>query len=61
MDKCSYADKYKAMVPPKCNGGNPCKVCQNKWRMMSEEADPEILDKYLHAVQDMYDLMVEYM
>lgn len=26
-DKCSYADKYKAIRPPRCG----CKVCEKKW------------------------------
>ena len=26
-DKCSYADKYKAMKPPTCG----CKLCNEKW------------------------------
>jgi hypothetical protein len=31
-EKCSYADKYKATRPPKCNGGDPCRVCVEKWK-----------------------------
>jgi hypothetical protein len=26
-DKCSYADKYKAIYPPRCG----CKTCKDKW------------------------------
>lgn len=29
--KCSYADKYKATRPPKCNGGQVCDACWEKW------------------------------
>lgn len=31
MKKCRYADKYKAIHPPKCNKGKPCDVCKQKW------------------------------
>jgi len=31
MKKCSYADKYKAIYPPRCNGGDPCDACVAKW------------------------------
>jgi hypothetical protein len=31
MMKCSYADEYKAIQPPRCNGGKPCKACKAKW------------------------------
>lgn len=31
MKKCSYADKYKAIYPPKCNNGDPCEACKKKW------------------------------
>jgi len=33
MKKCRYADKYKALRAPLCNGGEPCEVCRHKWRV----------------------------
>lgn len=33
MIKCRYADQYKAIHPPRCNGGDPCDVCAEKWTM----------------------------
>lgn len=32
MQKCKYADKYKAMFPPKCNNGKGCETCRMKWQ-----------------------------
>lgn len=29
--KCKGADKYKGIKPPKCNGGNPCEMCREKY------------------------------
>jgi hypothetical protein len=34
--KCRYADKYKAIFPPKCNGGDPCDECARKWEEAEE-------------------------
>ena len=32
MVKCKYADKYKAVYPPRCGGDDgPCDVCREKW------------------------------
>ena len=31
MKACRYAKKYKAIHPPKCNGGRPCSECKRKW------------------------------
>jgi hypothetical protein len=28
MVKCEYADKYKGVYPPTCNGGKPCDTCK---------------------------------
>lgn len=28
---CSSSKKYKGLVPPKCNGGNPCTTCRSKY------------------------------
>lgn len=30
--KCKNADRYKAINPPRCNGGKPCDVCRRKWK-----------------------------
>lgn len=29
--RCKSADKYKGVRPPKCNGGNPCQSCLQKY------------------------------
>lgn len=29
--KCSYADEYLAIVPPRCLGGKICDACHEKW------------------------------
>lgn len=29
--KCKGADRYKGIRPPKCNGGNPCQTCLEKY------------------------------
>jgi hypothetical protein len=29
--KCESADKYKAKLSPKCNGGDGCVICNRKW------------------------------
>lgn len=34
--KCSYADKYKAVHPPKCLKGKVCDVCKDKWSKRNE-------------------------
>lgn len=31
MKKCKYADRYKAVHPPRCGNGKPCDVCATKW------------------------------
>lgn len=32
MKKCKYANKYKAIYPPRCGGKDgPCEVCTKKW------------------------------
>jgi hypothetical protein len=28
---CGHAKRYKAVRPPRCNGGNPCTACKAKW------------------------------
>lgn len=33
-EKCRYADRYKAIFPPKCG---PCKQCAAKWRRKQQE------------------------
>jgi len=30
-EKCVSANKYKGVKFPKCNNGNPCKACLDKW------------------------------
>lgn len=39
MVKCKYADKYKAVHPPKCNNGDPCDVCREKWLKAQMEGE----------------------
>ena len=31
VTKCTNADRYRAMHPPRCNKGNPCQFCRLKW------------------------------
>lgn len=35
MLKCTYADKYKAIYPPRCNGGKGCEACKQKWESIN--------------------------
>ena len=54
MKKCSYADKYKAIHPPKCNNGDPCDTCKTKWeaeqKALEEDAMREMGDdRYLYG------------
>jgi hypothetical protein len=30
---CAYADKYRALTKPQCNGGDGCIVCNLKWEV----------------------------
>lgn len=39
MKKCKYADKYKAIHPPKCNNGDPCETCLDKWNEKHPESE----------------------
>lgn len=32
MQKCKYADNYKAEFPPKCNQGKGCEICRARWQ-----------------------------
>jgi hypothetical protein len=40
--KCKYADKYKGTRKPRCNKGNPCQACLNKY---AEVQAQKVLDK----------------
>lgn len=31
LERCRHADRYKAVFPPRCGKGTPCKVCAAKW------------------------------
>jgi hypothetical protein len=31
LDKCKGADKYQGKFPPRCNWGDPCRVCREKY------------------------------
>ncbi|MCK4819242.1 hypothetical protein KA005_25950, partial [bacterium] len=42
--KCRNADKYKAIHAPKCNGGNPCKSCTEKWKEIEMNETEQPLD-----------------
>ena len=37
MKQCKYAAKYKAIYPPRCNNGEPCQVCTDKWNNKKTE------------------------
>lgn len=32
-ERCVNTDKYKGKHAPRCNGGNPCKMCVEKYRI----------------------------
>lgn len=36
MLKCKNADRYMAKHFPRCNGGDPCGVCIEKWNHRHE-------------------------
>ncbi len=36
MTKCSFADRYKAIHPPRCNNGKPCDTCIAKWEARND-------------------------
>lgn len=38
MAKCRYADKYKAIFAPRCNGGRACDACSAKWQTAQDKA-----------------------
>lgn len=38
MFKCKSADKYQAKRPPKCNGGEGCIICKQKWAAAQKKA-----------------------
>lgn len=38
MAKCRYADKYKALHPPRCNGGRACDACKARWQTAQQRA-----------------------
>lgn len=35
MLKCKNFESYKAIYPPRCNGGNPCEACKQKWESIN--------------------------
>jgi hypothetical protein len=35
--KCKGADRYKGIRPPKCNNGNPCQNCRDKYAYVQRE------------------------
>lgn len=35
MIKCKNADKYQAIYPPRCNNGDPCEACKQKWESIN--------------------------
>jgi len=37
MKKCKHADEYKAIYPPRCNGGDACDYCRTKWNRRRRE------------------------
>lgn len=41
--KCSNAHRYQATKPPKCNGGEMCQYCRDKWAVSPH--NPEHTDK----------------
>lgn len=40
--RCLNASRYRAMKPPRCNGGRPCQYCRELWKRALE-------NKALHA------------
>jgi len=43
--KCKCADQYKGIHPPKCNNGNPCQECVEKY---NENHPKKPLGKVIH-------------
>lgn len=35
MLKCKNADRYKALRPPRCDGGRVCETCRAKWESIN--------------------------
>jgi hypothetical protein len=48
MDKCSYADKYKAERKPTCG----CFVCETKWTISQLIKEVDSLKKQVEANKD---------
>jgi len=49
MEKCKYADKYKAKFPPKCG---PCDFCRNKWEKSWEKPLKTDRDQIVNLLKD---------
>ena len=39
MKKCAYADRYRGLRAPKCNGGDPCDACLDKYQATQSRID----------------------
>ena len=45
MIKCRHAKEYKAVHPPKCNGGRGCEECNQKWQSIGR-AKARLRERY---------------
>lgn len=51
--KCGYADKYKALMKPKCG----CEVCELKWKVRNLQDHNASLKKCLEQSMENFDLL----
>lgn len=49
--KCGYADKYLAIVPPKCE----CEVCTLKWELSRWQERAEQAETLINNLEGMID------
>lgn len=60
MKKCSYSDEYIPNFPPKCNKGNPCDACTEKWQSQVTKAVDFITSTETWKNKEMSDINCPY-
>ena len=45
LGECKYATQYKGIYPPRCNKGNPCQVCRDKYERRQREAEKQAAEQ----------------
>lgn len=52
MNACPYAKKYKALIAPRCNFGDPCDTCRKLWEQRIENmlTDPRNVNLTMNDV-----------